>query len=114
MILAHLDWSTEAAPILRQQRLNELRPDARPLADSEREVLDRRPDVDPATSIGLRAWNAASSCRQIGFGIGPIPQTAIDDWCDRHLRDPIAADFLDGALRYVDNVILERASQPKG
>lgn len=105
MILAHLDWSSEVAPIRNQMRIYEREP-----YDSEQQVLDREPPSDPAVSIGLRAWGAASSCRQIGFGLGPIPQDAIDSWCDRHLRDPQAAEYLEGALRYVDNVVLERES----
>lgn len=111
MILAHLDWQTEAAPILNQMRIRD-----RAAYPSELEVFGRKPQSDAATTIGIKAWGAVSSCRQIGFGIGPIPQDAIDNWCDRHIKDPIAADFLDGALRYVDNVVLEReaAKHKKG
>lgn len=109
MILAHLDWSTEAAPILNQMRIRERAP-----YESEQAVLNRRPDEAPAVSIGLRAWRAVSSERQIGMGIGPFPQSAIDAWCDRHVRDPIAAEFLGDALRYVDNVVLERQATKKG
>jgi len=103
MILAHLDWSEEASEPLRQMRLRK-----RPAKPSEQEILDRRPELDEATAIGLRAWRACSSCRAIGWGMGPIPQTAIDAWCDRYGLDLIAADYLTDALRYVDNVVLER------
>lgn len=112
MILAHLDWSERAGPILEQMRLREREP-----YPSELPVLAERPDLGAAGSIALRAWNASSSERQIGMGIGPIPQRAIDAWCDRHLRDPIAADFLTDVLRYVDHVVLSREAakqRPKG
>jgi len=103
MILAHLDWSTEAAPILEQMRIREREP-----YPSEAIVLARRPDLGAAGDIALKAWSAASSERSIGFGLGQIPQRAINDWCDRHVRDPLAAEFLSDALRYVDGVILQR------
>lgn len=103
MILAHLDWSEEASEPLRQMRIRDRAP-----YPSEQEILDRRPALDESAAIGLRAWRACSSCRAIGWGMGPIPQTAIDAWCDRYGLDLIAADYLSDAIRYVDNVILER------
>jgi hypothetical protein len=104
MILAHLDWSERAAPILEQMRLREREP-----YPSELPVLAEQPDIGAAGAIALKAWNATSSERAIGMGVGPIPQSAIDRWCDRHLgRDPIAADFLCDVLRHVDNVVLTR------
>lgn len=109
MILAHLDWSEEASEPLRQMRIRD-----RPAYPSEQEILDRRPDLGAAGAIALKAWGAASSERQIGFGLGPIPQSAIDRWCDRHVRDAAAAEYLSDALRYVDGVVLQRAAAKKG
>lgn len=104
MMLAHLDWSSEVAPIRNQLRLRKREP-----TPSEREALDREPELTADVEIGLKAFNAGSSCRALGYGIvGPIPQTAIDAWCDRFGLDFVAADLLSDALRYVDNAILER------
>lgn len=72
--------------------------------------MAREPELDEATAIGLHAWSAVSTCRPAGWGIGPIPQSAIDDWCDRRGLDLDAADFLSDAIRYVDNLVLERES----
>ena len=108
MILAHLAWQEEAAPILAQLRLRE-----RDATSSERVVLDRRPPSDPAVDAALRAWSAASTCRPVGFVVGPIPQDVIDAWCDRRGLDLEAADFLSEALRYVDGVVIERAASKR-
>jgi hypothetical protein len=108
MIWAHLVWQDEAAPIQRQLDRRDRSSNPRALTDSEAEVMERRPELDEATAIGIRAWNAVSTCRSIGFGLGPIPQTAIDAWCDRRGLDLDAADFLSDALRYVDGCLLER------
>lgn len=113
MILAYLDWQDEVAPIFRQLRLHK-----RQAVESEQEAIDRQPDLEaPELAIGIKAWRASSSCRHIGFGIGPIPQTAIDAWCDRFGLDLLAADILSDAIRFVDNVVLERqaaAARSKG
>lgn len=104
MILEYLDWQDEVAPIFRQLRLHK-----RQTAESEQEVIDRQPDLEaPELAIGIKAWRACTSSRQIGWGIGPIPQPAIDGWCDRFGLDLLAADILSDAIRYVDNVVLER------
>ena len=110
MIWAHLVWHDEAAPIQQQIGRRERGGKPRELTNAEAEVMGRQPETDEATANGLRAWNAVSTCRQIGWGIGPIPQSAIDDWCDRRGLDLDAADFLSDALRYVDNLVLERES----
>lgn len=106
MILTHLDWQEEASEPLRQMRLRD-----RPAYPSEQEILDRRPELDADTAIGLRAWRATSSCRSIGWAIGPIPQMAIDAWCDRYSLDLDAADYLSDAIRYVDNIVLTRKAK---
>ncbi len=103
MIWAHLTWREEAAPIRRQLRLRKREPNSQ-----EREVLERCPPMDAITAIGLKAFNETTTCRQIGFGLGPIPQSAIDAWCDRRGLDLEAADILADAVRYVDTIFLER------
>lgn len=103
MILAYLDWSEEAAEPLRQMRIRQ-----REAYPSEQEILDRRPSLSADVAMGLKAWEAASSCRSVGWGIGPVPQNAIDAWCDRHGLSFEAADFLSDAIRYVDGVVLSR------
>lgn len=82
--------------------------------EQEQEVFDREPDLDPATALVARAYNITSTCRAIGMGgFGPIPQTAIDAFCDREGLDADAADLLSGAVRYLDGQAMSRLADER-
>jgi len=69
---------------------------------------DREPELGPF-SIYVEAFHEVSSCRQIGFGLGPIPFTAIAEYFTIF---PIGEDFeeflylmrrMDSALLQIEN-----------
>ena len=40
------------------------------------------PDMPPGWDWIWEAWIDLSSCRMVGFGVGPIPWTAMKAWAD--------------------------------
>jgi len=106
MMMARLAWEEEAAPMLRQLELVGREPVAK-----EREVLDREPVNDPDVALAMDALHTASTCRALGYGVvGPVPQSAIDAWCDRRGFDLDSAEYLSAAIRYVDGVRMAKAA----
>lgn len=101
MIAARLAWEDEAAPLIENlQRFNV------PANAKEIEVLEREPHVDTMLAFALVAYREVATCRQIGFGVGPIPVTAIDAYFDRQVDreglDRDLGDHLKQALLYAD------------
>ena len=58
----------------------------------------------------LTAWRDLSSCRSIGMVLGPIPWTAIAEWCRWHALEPDVARVVIDVIRRLDNEYLERAA----
>lgn len=57
------------------------------------------------------AFCELTTCRPVGFGAGPIPWTAIMEWCDREgLDGPDRADFL-YLVRSMDRAYLDHAAE---
>jgi hypothetical protein len=60
----------------------------------------------------VRAYAEVSSCRTIGMGMGPIPITAMWEWCDRQLHglglEPSVAAHVVRVLRIVDSKMVIR------
>lgn len=67
-----------------------------------------------ANDIGLAylcaAYDSVSSCRSIGYGaIGPIWQTAIWEWCDRHqIYEQDLVDHISAVISHVDSELRNR------
>lgn len=109
MTAAWLAWHEEAAPMLRQLEKRERDP-----VPKEQEVLEREPELTPATALIARAYNVTSTSRSIGMGgVGPIPQFAIDAFCDREGLDLDAAELLSSAVRYLDDQAMIRIADER-
>lgn len=52
-----------------------------------------------------------SSCRSMGWSMGPIPWTAMVQWCDHHNLERDVADFVVSVMRLVDADTLRRAAE---
>lgn len=50
----------------------------------------------------LAAWGDLSTCRPIGMTVGPIPWTAIVQWCEFHGLDDEASAVLVHVIRTLD------------
>lgn len=68
------------------------------------------PPLEPEYESWLRAFWELSSERQIGFGLGSIPHSAIRNWADRAGYDEDESESFLGAMRVLDRVWLEQAS----
>lgn len=51
----------------------------------------------------VSAWDDLETCRGIGFSMGPVPWTAIVEWCRFHELDHDLAEMLIYVIRHVDN-----------
>jgi hypothetical protein len=106
MMAAWLAWEDTAAPILRRLRRAEREP-----TRAELDVLEKRPERDPSVVFAIDAYHDVSTCRPVGFGVAPIPTTAIRGWCRQHGLDHDATEFLTGAIRYVDGRVREKYAE---
>jgi len=70
--------------------------------------LRERPSVMVGLEIFYEAFHELSSCRQIGLGIGPLPFTAIVDYCDRFEMDEAQTIEI---LRRMDDLFLEHCRE---
>jgi len=59
----------------------------------------------------VEAWRMLDSCRSIGTAIGPIPTTAVWQWCERRKLDDDLTDAIATAINYLDAERTKRAAQ---
>lgn len=69
--------------------------------------------MDEAVALVLGAWGDLVTCRPIGMSIGPIPWTAMREWCHVEGLDHVASGVLVEALRHVDAYDLKQRSEKK-
>lgn len=108
MIAARLAWEDEAAPIREQLSLKPRMPWPQELA-----VFERKPPDDPTIDLALVAFQRLGTERQLGFGVGPIPVTAIEAWATRRFADPLVAEFFVEALLVADREWLVAAAKKR-
>lgn len=58
-----------------------------------------------------RAYSELSTCRSVGFSMGPIPWASMVAWAEYHGLDREVTDHLIAVLRIVDAETLRRAAQ---
>lgn len=58
-----------------------------------------------------RAYVELSTCRSVGFGIGPIPWLAMLEWARHHELDREVTEHLITVLRIIDAETLRRAAE---
>lgn len=68
------------------------------------------PTLDFGLELYLSSFFELNSCRQIGFGEGPIPWTAIFDYCERLGIIGDQRDDMFYHIRSLDNAYLEHLS----
>lgn len=73
------------------------------LVGKRQQLLDSRPPYDAMIALVIEAWHTLDSCRSIGWVVGPIPYTAIVDWCDRNESlDDETRPMVIAAINYLD------------
>ena len=69
------------------------------------------PELDEGYRFAYEAFNALSTDRQVGFGVGPIPWSAIDQFAQRYgIVDIDEFERLNYLIRVMDGVYLEDAA----
>lgn len=61
----------------------------------------------------LRAWGELGTCRAIGMDLGPIPITAIWQWCAVEGLDREAAAVVRDVIRHADAEFLARRASAR-
>jgi hypothetical protein len=62
-------------------------------------------------AIMVRAYSELSTTRAFGMSLGPIPWTAMVQWCEYHdLERPVATHLIE-VLRYIDADTLRRDAE---
>lgn len=64
--------------------------------------------MDVGLELFYEAFHELSSCRQIGLGLGPIPYTAIVEYCDRNEMD---VDHTVEIIRRMDGALLDHCRE---
>lgn len=67
------------------------------------DLLAEQPCFDHRVSLCVQAWQDLGTCRAIGMDVGPIPWTAIVQWCDFHGLDHDASEIMIYVIRMLDN-----------
>ena len=75
----------------------------RPLPDA----IQNAPELWPGLESYYNAWVALDSCRGIGFGVGPIPWTSIEEYATRLEYDEDERETLHRMVRMLDGVYLD-------
>lgn len=75
----------------------------------QQKFLASGPELDEGSWVLARAYAELSTCCALGFsGRGPIPATAIWDWCARTGLAYWAAEHAERVIRAVDAIFLRR------
>ena len=80
-----------------------------------RPIPDRIADTTllPGAEVYYLAFRELSTCRAFGFGVGPIPWTAIVAWADDAGYDPEQREALQYVVREMDSVYLEHLEKKR-
>lgn len=73
--------------------------------------LAQPPELSAGLEWYLEAWQELSHDRQIGFGLGPIPGSAIRAFAEYHRLDDTERDDLMHLIRRLDQVFLEHSAE---
>lgn len=85
-----------------QKVINAAREAGRPLPKAVRDL----PDIQPHQKLFLLAFQDCCTCRQVGMGLGPIPWTAVKDWCHASGLTPIESEEVWFVVTKMDEAFL--------
>lgn len=71
---------------------------------------DDRPQVSQRIAVYYQAFMDCSTCRQVGFGVGPIPWNTVMIWAKRKLFDYEETEHLWSVISRADMEWLERVN----
>ena len=73
--------------------------------------LKDSPELAPGLALYWDGFIALTSCRQIGFSIGPIPFTAILDYCREYEVEGEDREVFIAHLQSIDKAYLEQVKK---
>jgi len=68
---------------------------------------EEEPDIPPRVDFFLRAFWELSTERQIGFSVGPIPMSKIEEKGSRHGFDEVTKRIFRRVIRELDTAYLD-------
>lgn len=66
------------------------------------------PEMSEVDMFLVRCWGDVGTCRQLGMAVGPIPWTAVAQWCAHYELDRDATQVVIGVVQYLDGRRAER------
>lgn len=69
--------------------------------------IQEAPELEQHLVLYYNAFWDLSSCRSVGFGYGPIPWTAVTDWCILYGLDAEQIHLMHRYIRKMDEVYLK-------
>ena len=79
----------------------------RPLPKSLRDVQP----VQAHQKLYLLAFQDCTTCRQVGMGLGPIPWTAVREWCTAARLSEIESDEVWFVVTRIDEAFLKHSAE---
>ena len=104
-----LDWREQAGEISWSIAQGYKRTPPRQPTQDQLDFLASKPIADVGIEFYATAYAVLSSCRSIGMAIGPIWQTAIDEYSDRHGHDDEVRAAFGSVIRLVDQETVRRS-----
>lgn len=74
-------------------------------------AVARAPEIEPRFGYYWSAYQELGTERQQGMSLGPIPNSAIQEWCVDEELDPLEADAFHYIIRTIDNHQRARAAE---
>jgi hypothetical protein len=71
------------------------------------------PELCESGAFLLRAFDKLTTCRETGFGVGPIPWTAVDRYAERMGLDPEMTNVLEDVILALDRTYLAERERNK-
>lgn len=71
------------------------------------DAIQNAPELWPGMGVYYSAWVELDSCRMIGFNVGPVPWTAIEEYCIRLDLDIDEKADMHFFLRKLDGAYLD-------
>jgi hypothetical protein len=85
-------------------------------ARSKRELPEKvrnAPTLEQGLELYYIAFQRLSSTRAVGMGLGPIPWTAIQTYCETYELDEVTQELMHVYIPAMDNVFLKISQEKK-
>ncbi|WP_293965969.1 hypothetical protein [Sphingomonas sp.] len=74
-------------------------------------AMAKAPKLEPRYDYYMEAYKELGTERQQGMSLGPIPNSAIRQWCENEELDPLETEAFQYVIRTLDNHQREKAAE---